>query len=266
MKLNLENTNSKAPFYFPVGNEKELFKDCFKSKLPLLIKGPTGCGKSRLVDAMAFELDLPLVTVSCNEDTTASDLLGRFVIKGNETIWNDGPVSKAVRTGGILYLDEVVEAREDVMVLIHSLSDYRRMLFIDTISEALKAPENFMLVMSYNPGYQRSFKELKPSTRQRFVAMTFQYPEETVEAKIIQGETGLESDKITKLVKLASKIRSLNELGLAENVSTRLLVNCAHLIKKGMEARAAAQFAIIEALSDDNETLKALKDLTALYL
>lgn len=258
-------TNNR-PYYQAVHNEEEVFKACHKAKLPVILKGPTGCGKSRFVDAMAFDLDVPLITVACNEDTSATDLLGRFLIKGNETVWQDGPMTRAVRNGAIFYLDEVVEAREDVIVLIHSLTDYRRMLYIDALAEALVAPASFQLVMSYNPGYQRSFKELKQSTRQRFVSMAFEYPKAEIEAQILMKETGAPEKLCKNLVALANKIRSLSELGLAESVSTRLIINAAILSQQGLEVRNAANVAIAEALSDEADTTCALKDLIALFL
>jgi nitric oxide reductase NorQ protein len=258
-------TNNR-PYYQAVHNEEEVFKSCHKAKLPVILKGPTGCGKSRFVDAMAYDLNVPLITVACNEDTSATDLLGRFLIKGNETVWQDGPMTRAVRSGAIFYLDEVVEAREDVIVLIHSLTDYRRMLYVDALAEAIAAPASFQLVMSYNPGYQRSFKELKQSTRQRFVSMAFDYPKAEIEAQILMKETGASEKLCKNLVALANKIRSLNELGLAESVSTRLIINAATLSMQGLEARNAANVAIAEALSDEADTTRALKDLIALFL
>jgi nitric oxide reductase NorQ protein len=267
MSKTSENDNSvKRPFYQAIDNEIEIFKNCHQARLPILLKGPTGCGKSRFVDAMAFDLDLPLVTVACNEDTSATDLVGRFLIKGNETVWQDGPLTRAVRTGAILYLDEVIEAREDVIVLIHSLSDYRRILYIDALAEVIHAPVNFQMVLSYNPGYQKSFKELKASTRQRFVALNFNYPMPETEALIVRKEAGVDEKMSKTLVSLANKVRSLSELGLAESVSTRLLVNAGHLIREGVNPRLAAEVAIANALSDEMDTTRALKDLVALYL
>lgn len=254
------------PFYQAVGHEEEIFKFSHKAKLPVILKGPTGCGKSRFVDAMAFDLDLPLITVACNEDTSATDLVGRYLIKGNETVWQDGPMTRAVKTGGIFYLDEVVEAREDVIVLIHSLTDYRRVLYIDALAEAITAPASFQLVMSYNPGYQKSFKELKPSTRQRFVGLSFAYPNPEKEAQIVMTESGAPEKVCKNLVALACKIRSLSELGLTENVSTRLIVNSALLIQQGVEHRLAAEVGIAEALTDETDAVRAIKDIVALYL
>ncbi len=258
--------NNISPYYQVIGNEDEVFKQCHQAKLPVILKGPTGCGKSRFVDKMAFDLGIPLITVACNEDTSATDLLGRFLIKGNETVWQDGPMTRAVRTGAIFYLDEVVEAREDVIVLIHSLTDYRRMLYIDSLAESIAAPASFQLVMSYNPGYQKSFKELKASTRQRFVALAFDYPKPEVEALVVMKETGADEKICKNLVALATKIRTLSELGLAESVSTRLLVNAAILIKQGLNPRHAANVAIAQALTDEADSTRALKDLSALYL
>lgn len=254
------------PFYTNVKNEEEIFKKCHQAKLPLILKGPTGCGKSRFVDAMAFDLKLPIITVACNEDTSATDLIGRFLIKGNETVWQDGPLTRAVKTGALLYLDEVVEAREDVIVLIHSLSDYRRILYIDALSESVSAPESFQLILSYNPGYQKSFKDLKPSTKQRFVSIEFDYAKPEIEMKIVMAESGLEEKMCKSLVSLANKIRTLHELSLAESVSTRLLVNAAILIKSGVSARAACEVTISNALSDDRDVIKAINELVSLYL
>lgn len=263
---NSQSTTERRPHYEAIHNEEEVFKLSHKARLPIILKGPTGCGKSRFVDAMAYDLGVPLITVACNEDTSATDLLGRFLIKGNETVWQDGPMTRAVRTGAIFYLDEVVEAREDVIVLIHSLTDYRRMLYIDALAEAVVAPASFQLVMSYNPGYQRSFKELKASTRQRFVSLSFNYPKPEVEASIVMKETGV-SEKLAKnLVALANKIRSLSELGLAESVSTRLIINAALLTQQGLGPRQAANVAIAEALTDEADTTSAIKDLAALFL
>lgn len=264
MTHNLQETN--RPFYKKIGNEEEVFVKCHQTKLPVLLKGPTGCGKSRFVDAMAFDLGVPVITVACNEDTSATDLLGRFLIKGNETVWQDGPLTRAVRTGSILYLDEVIEAREDVIVLIHSLSDYRRTLNIDALAEVVKAPDSFQLVLSYNPGYQKSFKDLKPSTRQRFVSLEFAYPKPEVEAQIIQKESGVNEKMSQRLVSLGNKIRSLGELGLAESVSTRLLVNAGVLICSGLDPRQACDVSIANSLTDDQDATKALKDIVALYL
>ena len=197
------------PFYKAIGKEKDIFLHAFECRLPMLLKGPTGCGKSRFVEHMASFLNLELITVSCHEETSATDLIGRFIIKGAETIWLDGPLTIAVRKGAMLYLDEIAEARPDVIVALHSLTDHRRELFIDKLGITLKAHENFELIASFNPGYQRGYKELKPSTRQRFVALTFQYPLAKAEAEIIICETGLEETTSRKLVDIGQKIRNL---------------------------------------------------------
>ena len=207
-----------------------------------------------------------LSKIDCGEILVRTPGGRRFLIKGNETIWQDGPLTRAVRMGAILYLDEVVEAREDVIVLIHSLTDYRRSLYIDAIGEAIEAPANFQMVMSYNPGYQRSFKELKASTRQRFVALTFSYPKQSVETQIVNKETNASEKLCDRLVSLANKIRSLSELGLTESVSTRLIINAALLAQGGLNHRLAADVAIAQSLTDEPETTRALKDLAALYL
>ncbi len=254
-----------SSFYKEIGNEKKIFMGAYERKLPLLLKGPTGCGKSRFVEAMAEELQLPLSKVSCNEDTSSSDLIGRYLLKGNETIWQDGPVLNAVKSGGILYLDEIAEAREDVTVVLHSLSDHRRELAVDRLNTVFKAPSNFILVASFNPGYQSRLKEMKPSTRQRFVTLSFQYPNEKIESEIIQRETGIDEKTASKLTLVAKKIRSLDDLTLRETVSTRLLVNTAHLIRSGIDSRDACAVAMVNALTDDVSVAGGLKDLCCLY-
>ena len=253
------------PFYHAVGKEIDIFKIVFENKLPLLLKGPTGTGKSRFVEFMAHELDKKLITISCHEETSSTDLIGRFIIKGAETIWLDGPLTTAVKNGYILYLDEVAEARPDVVVAIHSLTDHRRELFIDKLGETYKAHNDFMLVASFNPGYQRGFKELKPSTRQRFVALSFQYPETKVEQEILVHETGID-EVIAKKLALGNKVRNLTELGLTETVSTRLLVDAAKLIQSGLSKRLAVKVAVMEPLSDEKQIIDALYDLTDLMI
>lgn len=250
-----------AIYYQEIDNEIALFRRCFELKLPLLIKGPTGCGKSQFVAAMAERFNKQLIKVSCNEDTTASDLIGRFLLKNQETVWQDGPVTKAVREGSFLYLDEVAEAREDVIVALHSITDHRRELYIDRTNETLKAPDDFFCVASYNPGYQRGMKDLKPSTRQRFVTVSFNYPSLEIEKKILISLTGIELKYADSLVKMARTIRAQIQLGLKETVSTRLLVNASYLINSGMNPCAAALVAVAEALTDDEKTLDALKQL-----
>lgn len=256
---------SMGIYYRSVGQEKKVFAAAKERQLPLLLKGPTGCGKSRFVEAMADELGIDLVKVSCNEDTSASDLVGRFLLKGNETVWQDGPVLQAVKTGSLLYLDEIAEAREDVVVVLHSLTDHRRELAVDRISSVFKASSNFMLVASFNPGYQNRLKELKPSTRQRFVTLEFTYPNEEIEGEIIKQETGCDAKIAQRLATVAKKIRSLDELTLRETVSTRLLVNAAHLIQSGLEARQACSVGIANALTDDTSVAQGIYDLCALY-
>ena len=256
----------KTVFYKAIGSEIEVFNSAHDLKLPLLIKGPTGTGKSRFVEFMANELGKKLITVSCHEETSATDLIGRFIIKGAETIWIDGPLSMAVKNGSILYLDEVAEARPDVIVAIHSLTDHRRELFIDKLGETIKAHPDFQLVASFNPGYQKGFKELKPSTRQRFVALSFDYPQAKAEAEILVQETGIEKDIAQKLVAIGTKIRNLTELGLTETVSTRLLVDAAKLINSGLPKRLLVHVAVVQPLTDEPETVQALKDLSDLMI
>ena len=253
-------------FYVETGREADLFTTAWKARLPVLLKGPTGCGKTRFVEYMADRLGQPMITVACNEDTTATDLLGRHLLLGGETRWVDGPVTRAVRAGAILYLDEVAEARADALVVIHSLTDHRRELFLDRTGETVKAPPGFLLVVSFNPGYQRSLRELKPSTRQRFVGLAFTHPEADVEARILLGETGIAADTARKLVQIARKVRTLTELALLETVSTRLLVDAALLIVHGLPPRFAAHVAIAEPLTDDADALAAIRQVIDLIL
>jgi nitric oxide reductase NorQ protein len=256
----------KTPYYHPIGKEIEVFEHAFKNKIPFLLKGPTGTGKSRFIEYMAHKLDKKLITISCHEETSSTDLIGRFIIKGAETIWLDGLLTTAIKEGAIIYLDEIAEARPDVIVAIHSLTDHRRELFIDKLGETVKAHNDFMLVASFNPGYQKGFKELKPSTRQRFIATSFAYPEAKIEAEILVNETGIELDIAKKLVNIATKIRNLTELGLAETVSTRLLVDAAKLIHSGLPKRLSVEVAVVEPLTDDLEVIEALKDLCNLMI
>ena len=266
MEMMMEETEVGMPFYHAVGKEVEVFEQVYHNKLPILLKGPTGTGKSRFVEFMANKLGKKLITISCHEETSSTDLIGRFIIKGAETIWLDGPLTTAVKNGHILYLDEVAEARPDVIVAIHSLTDHRRELFIDKLGETYKAHEDFMLVASFNPGYQRGFKELKPSTRQRFVALSFNYPEPKIEQEILVQETCIDNDMAKRLVMLGNKVRNLNELGLTETVSTRLLVDASKLIQSGLAKRLAVKVAVMEPLSDEKQTLEALYDLTDLMI
>jgi nitric oxide reductase NorQ protein len=262
----MKDTSTEEFGFVSKNNEIEIFTHCFQSQIPLLLKGPTGCGKSRLVEFMAHRLARPLVKVSCNEDTNASDLLGRFLLKGNDTIWSDGPVTRAVRSNAILYLDEFAEAREDVIVAIHPLSDHRRELYIDKINETLRAEANFMLVASYNPGYQRGIRELKPSTKQRFVTVSMDYLDVASEQKIIADQTGVNENIARSLAKLAEKIRTQSELQLNETVSTRLLIHTAKLIRSGIKPRQAGHVAIAEVLSDDKQIVAAIKDFIDLSM
>ena len=249
------------PWYRPVGQEISLFEHAYRQRLPLMLKGPTGCGKSRFVEHMAAKLGRPLVTVSCHDETSSVDLVGRYLISGGETVWQDGPMTRAVRQGAILYLDEVAEARPDVVVVIHPLTDHRRRLVIDRRDETVEAPTEFMLVVSWNPGYQRGLKELKPSTRQRFLGIDFSWPAPEVEVEILCGETGVDTGVAKRLVALAGRMRSVEALGLAEPPSTRLLVHAAQLIGAGVAPRLACRAALIEAITDDPEVRRALGDL-----
>ncbi|SNR70367.1 nitric oxide reductase NorQ protein [Lutibacter agarilyticus] len=257
---------NRAPYYHQIGKEVEVFEHAYKNKIPFLLKGPTGTGKSRFIEYMAHKLDKKLITISCHEETSSTDLVGRYIIKGAETIWSDGPLTNAIKEGAIIYLDEIAEARPDVIVAIHSLTDHRRELFIDKLGKTVKAHEDFMLVASFNPGYQKGFKELKPSTRQRFIATAFAYPEAKIEAAILVNETNVDKDIAKKLVNIATKIRNLTELGLAETVSTRLLVDAAKLIHSGLPKRLAVEVAIVEPLTDDLDVVEALKDLCNLMI
>ncbi|MFZ7091273.1 CbbQ/NirQ/NorQ/GpvN family protein [Primorskyibacter sp. 2E233] len=254
---------STLPFYQPVADECTVFETAHANGLPLLLKGPTGCGKTRFVEHMAARLGLPLHTVACHDDLSAADLIGRYLLKGGETVWVDGPLTRAVREGGICYLDEVVEARKDVTVVLHPLTDDRRRLVIDRTGEELQAPGPFMLVASYNPGYQNILKKLKPSTRQRFVSIGFDFPEPDVETEVVTRESGLDASRAGALVRLAGHIRKLSGMDLEEGVSTRLLIYAATMIAGGMPIDRAIEAAIIEPLSDEADVQQALRDLAA---
>ncbi len=254
------------PYYRSIAQECDVFDHAYRNKLPLLLKGPTGCGKSRFVEFMAAKLQQNLVTVSCHDETSASDLLGRYLVKGSETVWQDGPLTQGLRAGSVVYLDEIAEARPDTIVSLHSLTDHRRVLFLDRHDEIISAPNSFMLVASFNPGYQRGFKELKPSTRQRFISLRMGYPAPAIEAEIVQAETLMDLKTAAKLVQIAQKIRNLVELGLAEDASTRLLIDAGKLIGSGLPPRLACETAIVEPLTDDEEVAAALKDVVALIL
>jgi nitric oxide reductase NorQ protein len=239
------------PFYQPTGAERELFEHAYRNRLPLLLKGPTGCGKTRFVAHMAARLGRPLYTVSCHDDLTAADLTGRYLLKGGDTVWVDGPLTRAVREGAICYLDEVVEARKDVTVVLHPVTDDRRTLPLERTGELVEAPPEFMLVVSYNPGYQNVLKSLKPSTRQRFVAIEFDFPAPDAEAEIVSRESGLPRDRCVPLVRVANALRDLKGQDLEEGASTRLVVYCATLIRDGVKPNTAIQAALIEPLTDD---------------
>jgi nitric oxide reductase NorQ protein len=249
------------PYYLATGDEAGIVEKCHARGLAVMLKGPTGCGKTRFVEHMAWRLGRPLITVSCHDDLTASDLIGRFLIRHDDTVWQDGPLTRAVREGAICYLDEVVEARQDTIVVLHPLTDYRRMLPIDRTGERLEAAPGFQLIISYNPGYQRMLKDLKPSTRQRFVAIELGFPEPPAEAAIVARESGVDNAKAVSLVELAGRVRSLRDRGLAEVPSTRLLVAAGRLVASGIGMRAACNVAVISPLSDDPTLLGAMREL-----
>ena len=254
-----------APNYIPQGNEEEVFRTTFATHIPLIIKGPTGCGKTRFIEHMAHALDLPLVTVSCHEDLTAADLVGRYLFKDDQTVWQDGPLTMAVRYGGICYLDEIVEARKDTTVIIHSLTDDRRILYIDKTGEVVRAHPSFMVVLSYNPGYQSIVKDLKHSTKQRFASLIFDHPTVPVETRIIASETGLDEDMSGRLAEMGEKIRELKGFGLEEGVSTRLLVYVGRLVKGGLSMTEACSVAISQTLSEEPDIHEAIASIVALY-
>ncbi|HAO25349.1 MULTISPECIES: CbbQ/NirQ/NorQ/GpvN family protein [unclassified Methylophaga] len=248
------------PFYRPVSNEVELYQAAYARRMPVMLKGPTGCGKSRFVEYMAWKLGRPLITVACNEDMTASDLVGRFLLDKDGTKWQDGPLTTAARIGAICYLDEVVEARQDTTVVIHPLTDHRRSLPLDKKGELVEAHKDFQLVISYNPGYQSLMKDLKQSTKQRFGAMNFDYPDAELEAEIVARETGVDAEIAKKLVQIAHRARNLKGHGLDEGISTRLLVYAGQMIAEGVEPLAACQMTLVTPLTDDpdmRETLEA---------
>jgi nitric oxide reductase NorQ protein len=245
--------------YYQVQNDEvEIFNYCIKHDLPALIKGPTGCGKTRFVEYMAQQLQREIITISCHDDLSAADLIGRHLINQTGTYWQDGPLTRAVRNGGICYLDEIIEARKDTTVVLHSLSDHRRELHIERTGETIKAHKDFMLVVSYNPSYQNLMKGLKPSTRQRFVALSFDYPQKNQEIDIIKHEANVNSSIASKLVNLASAIRRLADVDLKAAVSTRLLIYAAKMINSGCEEKKSCRHCIIEPLTDEPETIQAL--------
>jgi len=274
---------SEEPFYLPLKDEVELFTAAFDQKIPVLLKGPTGCGKTRFIEYMAYRLDrpltivrdatkqspgpahhgLPLVTVACHEDLTASDLVGRYLLEGESTRWIDGPLTRAVKAGAICYMDEVVEARKDTTVLIHPLTDHRRILPVEKLGQIVEARDGFLLVISYNPGYQSALKDLKHSTRQRFMAIEFGYPSRELEARIIQHEADVPDSLALELAKLGEKVRHLKEHGLAEGVSTRLLIYAGRLVQKGIPPRRACQVAVVWALTDDGEVQRSIEEVVS---
>lgn len=251
------------PYYEPVGEEIDVYEAAYKNQLPILLKGPTGCGKTRFMEYMSWRLKRPLITVSCHDDLTASDLVGRYLITGGETVWVDGPLARSVRAGSICYLDEIVEARKDTTVVIHPLCDDRRVLPMEKLGELLEAPPEFCMTISYNPGYQSVLKDLKQSTRQRFVALEFSYPGASIEQKIVEKETGVDANTAKQLVKFAHMTRNLKGSGLDEGASTRLLVHAAKLIETGINPITACKSCISQALTDDVEMLTAINELSS---
>ncbi len=246
------------PYYLPAADECALFEHAYRNQLPVLLKGPTGCGKTRFVAHMAEKLGRPLYTVSCHDDLTAADLTGRYLLKGGETVWADGPLTRAVREGAIVYLDEVVEARKDVTVVLHPVTDDRRVLPVERTGELLEAPPEFMVVVSYNPGYQNVLKALKPSTRQRFVALEFGFPPPDTETSIVAHESGLARDRCVPLVRIANALRDLKGQDLEEGASTRLVIHAATLIRDGVRMEAAIEAALLQPLTDEPDVLQAL--------
>ncbi|MBL8169965.1 MAG: CbbQ/NirQ/NorQ/GpvN family protein [Acidobacteria bacterium] len=252
---------TREPFYLNIKDEVALFETAHKAKLPVMLKGPTGCGKTRFVEAMAYKLGLPLITVACHEDLSATDLVGRFLLEGEETVWHDGPLTNAVRHGAICYLDEVVEARKDTIVLIHPLTDDRRILPVEKRGEVLTAPDNFMLVISYNPGYQSVLKDLKQSTRQRFLSLEFDYPPTEAETQIVAREGNVNPATARDLVKIGEKVRNLKGHGLEEGVSTRLLVYAAQMVARGVDPVTACEIAIASPITDDAELQRSIREI-----
>ncbi|MEE9279243.1 MAG: CbbQ/NirQ/NorQ/GpvN family protein [Myxococcota bacterium] len=265
------------PWYLPVGDEVDVFLAAYEAHLPVLLKGPTGCGKTRFLEHVTWllyraseaprrRLETPLITVACHEDLTGTDLVGRYLLAGDETVWMDGPLTRAVREGAICYLDEIVEARKDTTVLIHSLTDHRRMLPVEKRGETLDAHPDFLLVISYNPGYQSVLKDLKPSTRQRFVSLQFDYPDVEGEARIISHESGVDKAEAERLATVGERVRNLREHGFEEGVSTRLLIYAGKLIVEGIEPRRACDVAIARAVTDDPEVKQAIDEIVDVLL
>lgn len=260
--MNSFDATPREPYYLPSANEEQIFEQCHLQKLAVMLKGPTGCGKTRFVEHMAFRLGRPLITISCHDDLTASDLIGRYLIRHDGTAWQDGPLTRAVREGALCYLDEVVEARQDTVVVLHSLTDHRRSLPIDKTGETLLAPAGFQLVISYNPGYQRMLKDLKPSTRQRFVALELDFLPAEQEASVVVHESGVDRASAHALVALARRLRTLRDRGLAEVPSTRLLVATARLVARGIPPRDACYVGLVAPLTDDATLIAVMRDLT----
>lgn len=264
---------TEEPYYLPIAHEVELFEAAYEEQIPVILKGPTGCGKTRFVEHMSWQLHrhlgerdeegVPLITVACHEDLTASDLVGRYLLESDETRWIDGPITRAVKFGAICYLDEVVEARKDTTVLIHPLADYRRLLPVEKRSELLEAADGFLVVLSFNPGYQSALKDLKHSTRQRFISIEFDYPTHDQEAEIIATEAGCGTELADSLAKLGAKVRNLREHGLEEGVSTRLLVYAGKLIVRGIPPRQACEAAVVWALTDDAEVQGSIEEVVS---
>ena len=252
---------ASEPYYLNIKNEADIFEKAYQAKLPVMLKGPTGCGKTRFVQAMAYRLGRPIITVACHEDLSATDLIGRFLLEGEETVWHDGPLTTAVRHGAICYLDEVVEARKDTIVCIHPLTDDRRVLPIEKMGQLISAPDDFMLVISYNPGYQSVLKDLKQSTRQRFISLEFDYPPAEAEAQIVAREGGIDKELARDLVKIGEKVRNLKGHGLEEGVSTRLLVYAAQMIASGIDAVTACEIAIASPITDDSELQRGIREI-----
>ncbi|HVJ30213.1 MAG TPA: CbbQ/NirQ/NorQ/GpvN family protein [Gammaproteobacteria bacterium] len=257
----VRHPGAEAPYYVPTGDEVEIFAMCHERSLPVMLKGPTGCGKTRFVEHMAWRLQRPLVTIACHDDLSASDLTGRYLIRGGETVWVDGPLTVAARAGAICYLDEIVEARQDTVVVIHPLTDDRRLLPIERTGELIEAAPGFQVVISYNPGYQHAIKDLKPSTRQRFVALDFDFPPPDIEATIVVHESGVDESTAGALVRLGQRVRRLRDQGLAEAPSTRLLIATARLIAGGIPAPQACRAALVGPLTDDPDLVIAISDV-----
>ncbi len=257
--------DSSVPFYLAQNQEIEVFKSAYRRQLAVLLKGPTGCGKTRFVRHMAALLGRPLYTVACHDELSATDLLGRYLIRDDQTVWHDGPLTRAVREGGVCYLDEVVEARKDTTVILHPLCDDRRTVYLDKTAEVIQAPPEFMLVVSFNPGYQNLFKNLKQSTRQRFVSLTFDFPELEQEARIIATESGVDENTATSLAKLGRQLREVEGHDIEETASTRLLVHAAHLIHDGLDPASACESALVDSLTDDLVIREGLLEIVHAY-